>query len=65
MFFRCLIHGFCNECIIKWKFLKQSFSFFFIPKIHFYIFDISSLQHTKMFNLGDITNGNNEKHDKK
>ena len=27
---------FCNWYIIKWKFLKQTFCFFFIPKTHIY-----------------------------
>ena len=56
---------FLNECILKWKFLKQSFCFIFIPKTHFYIIYTSFLKHAKMFNLGDIKNENNEDHNKK
>ena len=56
---------FFNECIIKWKFLKQSICFFLIPKTYFYTYYVSFLQHTKMFNLYDVTNENNEDHNKK
>ena len=56
---------FFNECIIKWKFFKQSFCFLFIPKTPFYMTYISFLYHTKIFNFDDITNENNEDHNKK
>ena len=51
--------------VIKWKFLRQSFCFFFIQKSYFHMNDISFLQHTKMFNFDDITNENNEEHNLK
>ena len=56
---------FFNEYIIKWKFLKQYFYFFFASKIYFYIICISFLQQTKNFILDDFTNENNEDHNKK
>ena len=36
-----------------------------ISKTHFYIFNVSFYQHTKMFHLDDITDENNDNHNKK
>ena len=45
--------------------MKQYFLFFFVPKIHFYLTHILFLEHTKMFNLVNITNEHIEQHNLK
>ena len=55
--------------IIKWKFFKQSFCFFFVPNTHFYnkkLF-LSYFFFTvyKNFNLDSITNEDNAEHNSK
>ena len=45
--------------------LETTFCLFFIPKTYFYMHHTLYLQHTKMFNLEDIANEHNEKHNLK
>ena len=49
----------------KAEVLETMFCFFFIPNAHFYMHHKLFLQHTKMFNLDDITNEHNKEHNLK